>query len=102
MVSMSPYLEISNQVLKEASNESFIYRNLELEDYDKGFPELLPQLTVGILQRKTFVDRFNELKKYEDLIQTFVCEDLSKGKLVGTIRFFIEPKYIRNGGSVSL
>ena len=100
MVSTQTYDEITDEVLKEMSNKQFTFRLLELEDYDRGFPELLPQLTTGTISRETFVARFNELKKYQDLIQTIVCEENGNRRIVGTIRYFIEPKFIRNGGTV--
>ncbi len=103
MVSAAPnFTEITDSVLKEASNAHHTFRLLELADFDKGFPELLPQLTVSSLTREAFTQRFNELLKYQDLIQTVVCEDLTAHRVVGTIRYFIEPKYIRNAGTVKL
>ncbi len=100
MESAPNYTEITESVLKEMTSSEFTYRNLELADYDKGFPQLLPQLTVGMLTKEAFTKRFNELQKYQDLIQTIVCEDNTTKKVIGTVRFFIEPKYIRNAGTV--
>ena len=100
MMSVESCKKITEDVMKEMSNENYLYRNLELTDYDKGFPELLPQLTASTLDREVFMRQFNELAKHQDLIQTLVCEDRVKRKVVGTIRFFIEPKYIHNAGSV--
>ncbi len=94
------YAEITNSVLKEISTAHHTYRLLELADFDKGFPELLPQLTVSALTRDMFAERFHELLKYQDLIQTVVCQDNESGRIIGTIRYFIEPKFIRNAGSV--
>lgn len=94
------FIEITQEICKGMSCKTFTYRLLELSDYDKGFPALLPQLTVGVLTREAFSQRFNELLKYSDLIQTLVCEDMTSNKIVGTIRFFIEPKFIRNAGTV--
>ena len=100
MLSTEECKQITEEIFKEHSNETYLYRNLELSDYDKGYPELLLQLTTSPLTREAFMRRFNELLKYQDLIQTIVCEDKESGKMVGTVRFFVEPKYIHNAGSV--
>ena len=100
MLTVETATEITNEVLKEVSNETFLFRNLELDDFEKGYPELLPQLTQSELTKERFIRQFNELLKYQELIQTLVCEDVTTNKVVGTIRFFIEPKYIHNASSV--
>eukprot|EP00826_Nyctotherus_ovalis_P056404 TRINITY_DN7601_c0_g1_i1.p1 TRINITY_DN7601_c0_g1~~TRINITY_DN7601_c0_g1_i1.p1 ORF type:complete len:185 (-),score=54.81 TRINITY_DN7601_c0_g1_i1:53-607(-) len=100
MMSVESCKSITDEVLKGLSGGKHIYRTLELGDYDKGFPELLPQLTASTLSREVFARQFHELAKHQDLIQTLVCEDRGTGRVVGTIRFFVEPKYIHNGGSV--
>ena len=100
MLSVEDCHKISEEVFKEISNEEFIFRDLEIDDFEKGYPDLLPQLTDGVLTRAAFLRRFNELLKYQDLIQTLICEERATGKIIGTIRFFVEPKYIHNANSV--
>lgn len=68
------------------------FRGLECDDYNKGYFDLLQQLTVAPLcsndQFKTFVDNLNR----NHIV--FVCENNNKIIASGTL--LIEPKLIRN------
>lgn len=80
--------------------EKFRVRRLELLDKNKGFIELLQQLTVcDSVSDKQFEDRFQELSSLGDDHVIGVIEDQSR-KIVATGSVFIEKKFIRNCGKV--
>jgi len=71
-------------------------KNLSLDDYSKGYLELLSQLTiVGEMSKERFEEFF--LKNKNDI---YVVEDLEKNKIIGTASLFIEQKFIHGGGKV--
>ncbi|GFP96447.1 glucosamine 6-phosphate n-acetyltransferase [Phtheirospermum japonicum] len=79
----------------------FQVRKLEISDKQKGFVELLQQLTVcGSISDEAFEERFQELAKCGDDHLICVIEDKNSGKIVGTGSVFIEKKFIRNCGKV--
>ncbi|XP_021764891.1 glucosamine 6-phosphate N-acetyltransferase-like [Chenopodium quinoa] len=76
-------------------------RRLDLADKNKGFIELLRQLTVcDSVSDKEFEDRFKELASEGDDHIICVVEDNDTGKIVATGSVFIEKKFIRNCGKV--
>ena len=80
--------------------EKFRVRRLELLDKNKGFIELLQQLTVcDSVSDEQFEDRFQELSSLGDDHVIGVIEDQSR-KIVATGSVFIEKKFIRNCGKV--
>jgi len=81
--------------------EVYQIRKLELSDKDKGFIELLKQLTVcDSVSDKDFQGRFEELARLGDDHLICVIEDSRSGKIVATGSVFIERKFIRNCGKV--
>ncbi|KAL2533533.1 Glucosamine 6-phosphate N-acetyltransferase [Abeliophyllum distichum] len=81
--------------------EIFRVRKLEISDKNKGFIELLQQLTVcDSVSHERFQERFQELAKYGDDHLVCVIEDDKSGKIVATGSVFIEKKFIRNCGKV--
>ncbi|GAB2272177.1 Glucosamine-phosphate N-acetyltransferase-like protein [Dionaea muscipula] len=79
----------------------FNIRKLELTDKNKGFIELLQQLTIcNSVSDKEFQDRFQELSVYGDDHLICVIEDKGSGKLVATGSVFIEKKFTRSCGKV--
>ncbi|GER54218.1 glucosamine 6-phosphate N-acetyltransferase [Striga asiatica] len=82
-------------------DETFQVRKLEITDKQKGFVELLQQLTVcGPISDEAFEQRFQEIARYGDDHIICVVEDCSSGKIVGTGSVFVEKKFIRNCGKV--
>ncbi|KNA17014.1 hypothetical protein SOVF_083940 [Spinacia oleracea] len=72
-------------------------RRLELADKNKGFIELLRQLTVcDSVSDKEFEDRFKELASKGDDHVICVAEDTETGKIIATGSVFIEKKFVRN------
>ena len=71
-------------------------KNLSLDDYSKGYLELLSQLTiVGEMSKERFEEIFLKNKN-----EIYVVEDLEKNKIIGTASLFIEQKFIHGGGKV--
>lgn len=89
--------DISNM---EAASGHLELRDLEDGDLNKGFRELLGQLTtVGTVNEEVFLQRFSELKENGDY-KIVVAEDMEQGKLVGTATLLIERKFIHSCGKV--
>ncbi|KAK4478739.1 hypothetical protein RD792_014237 [Penstemon davidsonii] len=87
------------------SVEEDIYqvRKLEISDKNKGFIELLQQLTLcDSVSDEAFQERFQEIAKYgDDHIICVIQENHSNsGRIVATGSLFIEKKFIRNCGKV--
>ncbi|XP_065876369.1 glucosamine 6-phosphate N-acetyltransferase [Euphorbia lathyris] len=83
------------------SDEKLQVRKLEISDKNKGFMELLQQLTVcDSVSDKEFEERFREISSCGD--DHFICvvEDDQSGKIIATGSVFIEKKFIRNCGKV--
>lgn len=80
--------------------QQFLPRQLDRSDFDKGYLQLLGQLTnIGKVDRKAFNVAFDTMAAYP-LQRTFVVEDVSKGKIIACITVFIEQKFARNCGRV--
>jgi len=84
-----------------SEEEKFQVRKLQISDKNKGFIELLRQLTVcDSVSDKDFEDRFRELSTLGDDHIISVIEDESSGKIIATGSIFIEKKFLRNCGKV--
>lgn len=71
---------------------SVAFRKLQVNDYDKGFLNLLSQLTtVGNVSKEKFAERFKEISA-KPHHHTFVAEN--NGKIVCTATLLIENKYV--------
>ena len=87
-------------ILKEKSNENYFYRYLEENDFNKGYFELLSQLTMA--EKSEFIawkEKFQEMKSINNM-DIIVIEDRKTGNVVGSITLIYEPKFIRNLGYV--
>ncbi|KAI1726157.1 acetyltransferase (GNAT) family domain-containing protein [Ditylenchus destructor] len=92
----SQLLEVAG--CEERPPPGYTLRLLELVDYDKGFVELLAQLTaVGTISRETFEERFRSMAK-TGLYYVIVIEDLGVKKIVGTATLVLEYKFIHECG----
>ena len=76
--------------------ENYLLRLIEPEDYNRGFFDLLAQLTAA---PKIDQEIFNEIISDKN-IHIYVIEDKNSGKLVATMRLNFERKLIRGGGLV--
>ncbi|KAI4495860.1 hypothetical protein M0802_008266 [Mischocyttarus mexicanus] len=76
--------------------EGLRLRPLTSTDYDKGFLELLAQLTeVGKVNKEQFLNRFQSMKN-AGIYYIIVIEDLSNTKIVASATLISEQKFIHN------
>eukprot|EP01135_Chromosphaera_perkinsii_P004108 Nk52_evm15s270 gene=Nk52_evmTU15s270 len=74
---------------------NLLIRPLAKEDYEKGYLDMLTQLTtVGDITKGEFEKRFDEMVSCENTYRITVVEDLNTKKLVCCGTIFIEKKYI--------
>lgn len=74
---------------------NFYIRELEIDDYDKGFLECLKELTeVGNISKNLFSDTFIA-RKSKGIFTAVVVDDESQ-QILGTGSIFFEQKFIRN------
>ncbi|XP_065888582.1 glucosamine 6-phosphate N-acetyltransferase-like [Dysidea avara] len=68
------------------------FRPLEISDYQKGYIELLSQLTkVGVVTEDAFVKQFRAMKA-SGVHYVFVVEDMDKDLIVGNATLAVEYK----------
>eukprot|EP00164_Ancoracysta_twista_P000333 GFYU01000459.1.p1 GENE.GFYU01000459.1~~GFYU01000459.1.p1 ORF type:complete len:242 (-),score=79.20 GFYU01000459.1:263-988(-) len=80
--------------------EHLIVRTLEAGDYDKGFAELLGQLTdMEGLTHEDFTERFNEIQADKNYYIA-VIEDTEKSKLIASATLLVEKKFVHKNGLV--
>ena len=73
-------------------------RRLQIEDFEKGYLQLLTHLTeVG---DGHYITRFQEIEKLYPYLQIWVIEELDKKKIIGTATLLIEPKFIHGCSKV--
>eukprot|EP00698_Gefionella_okellyi_P020467 TRINITY_DN6424_c0_g1_i3.p1 TRINITY_DN6424_c0_g1~~TRINITY_DN6424_c0_g1_i3.p1 ORF type:complete len:172 (+),score=29.85 TRINITY_DN6424_c0_g1_i3:91-606(+) len=80
---------------------NFVVRNLEANDYGKGFMSLLGQLTnVDGHSEQKFAAQFAYLQRYSDIHVIRVIEDTLASKIIASATLMIEKKFIHDNGSV--
>ena len=78
-----------------ADGEEVLVRQLEAADFDKGFLELLGQLTtVGNVGREQFLARVIDIRAGPEYV--FVVEE--KGKIIASGTLLVERKFARGCG----
>lgn len=78
------------------ADASLRVRPLSSGDYDRGFLDLLTQLTVGgDVSREQFTSRFEAMKAAAGTYYVTVIEDLDRGLVVASATLFAELKFIR-------
>ena len=76
-------------------------REIEYEDIDKGFLDVLENLVLPDISNKEHAKNILQKIKMNPLHKIFVAEDDdSNGKIVGTTTLLIEPKFINKGMQV--
>ncbi|KPI92384.1 PREDICTED: probable glucosamine 6-phosphate N-acetyltransferase [Papilio xuthus] len=76
--------------------EWMVVRPLQRADFDKGFLQLLNQLTsTGNITRKQFDERFTQMKMSGGYYVT-VIEDTRSSKIIGAATLTVEQKFIHN------
>ncbi|KAL2713543.1 putative glucosamine 6-phosphate N-acetyltransferase [Vespula squamosa] len=76
--------------------EGLLLRPLRSTDYDKGFLELLAQLTeVGKINKEQFLNKFQSMKN-AGIYYIIVIEDIHSTKVIGSATLISEQKFIHN------
>lgn len=89
------------QTCTQNGESNYKVRKLEVTDKNKGFIELLRQLTIcDSVSNKEFEDRFRELSTYGNDHLICVIEDEDSERIVATGSVFIEKKFIRSCANV--
>ena len=95
MTSISTAYEIMTSPLADPLR----LRRLELNDYKKGFLELLGELsTVGNVSEKEFQDRLDFITLKGHVV--YVIENEEKHKIVAAATLIVEPKFIHGCSNV--
>lgn len=90
-VTFKPALTMKNP------GEGLKVRPLNISDYDRGFLELLGQLTsVGEISREEWEDRFMNMKKCPETYLVTVIEDTTTNRVIGAATLVVEQKFIHN------
>ncbi|EDV19487.1 uncharacterized protein TRIADDRAFT_33438, partial [Trichoplax adhaerens] len=72
-----------------------VVRPLQRDDFDKGYLQLLSNLTeVGDVTKEMFYKRFDHMKSWQNSHFVTVIEDTSTGKIIGNTTLVIEQKFI--------
>ncbi|XP_064600377.1 glucosamine 6-phosphate N-acetyltransferase-like [Liolophura sinensis] len=80
--------------------ESLLLRPLCLGDFDRGFLQLLSQLTkVGDISRELFKERFTSMKSCPHTYYVTVLEDTRINQVIGTATLFLEQKFIHTAAT---
>nr|CAG4647474.1 EOG090X0FKI [Megafenestra aurita] len=78
------------------ADESLIVRPLFMSDYNRGFLELLRELTeVGNISEEKFQEQFNLMKNSHGTYYCTVIIDTTKDRVVGASTLLMERKFIR-------
>ncbi|XP_012275933.1 probable glucosamine 6-phosphate N-acetyltransferase isoform X2 [Orussus abietinus] len=78
------------------TDNSLIVRPLKTTDYDKGFPQILNQLTeVGNVSKEQFLNVFWKMKA-SGSYYVIVIEDVNNDKVIGCATLVLEQKFIHN------
>ena len=87
-------MNYTNPVLEESDN--ILLRELEIEDYYKGYLVLLNYLTsCEIMSYENFVDTFSRIKENPNH-KIFVLYDYERNIIVGTCTILLEQKFTHN------
>lgn len=79
---------------------SLVLRQLQYADFERGFPDILSQLTdVGAVTRKALGERLQQLRCSGACV-VIVLHDTIDDTIVGTASLFIESKFIHSNGKV--
>eukprot|EP00697_Spironema_sp_BW2_P010913 gnl/Spiro4/2639_TR1278_c0_g1_i2.p1 gnl/Spiro4/2639_TR1278_c0_g1~~gnl/Spiro4/2639_TR1278_c0_g1_i2.p1 ORF type:complete len:210 (-),score=41.14 gnl/Spiro4/2639_TR1278_c0_g1_i2:103-732(-) len=106
-VASPPSVETQRRMSMEAARlaaqarPDLVLRPLQLGDYDRGFVELLSQLTVvAPLSRAEFEARFREMAACPEHYFVMVIEDTQKRVLCAAGTVFVERKFVHSAGLV--
>ena len=90
--SFSPPLTISSP------GEGLRVRSLCLEDFERGFLQLLGQLTsIGNISWEEWETRFQAMKECKGTYYVVVIEDVNLARVIGAATLVVEKKFIHSG-----
>jgi len=80
-----------------AKNDNLLVRPLQADDFDRGFIDLLKQLTsVGEVTENDFTERFQEMKACKGTYYNTVIVDTNNDRVIGAASLIVERKFIHN------
>jgi len=74
-----------------------IIRQIEFNDIDKGFLEVLDNLIATNIDSKEYAKEILQNIKSNPLHKIFVAQDPGNNKIIGTTTLLVEPKFINKG-----
>lgn len=76
--------------------EGFLMRQIDTDDYNKGYMELLSQLTTtGTVSLMEFISQLNKMRSMAGMYHIYVIEDIKKSRIVATATYvFLKFKQI--------
>ncbi|KAK4297527.1 hypothetical protein Pmani_030064 [Petrolisthes manimaculis] len=93
----TPVKYMKNGVTSANPGQGLLVRPLCKADYDRGFLQLLAQLTkVGDISREKFEERFDTMRRCGGHYYVTVIEDLTCGKIIASATLACELKFIRD------
>lgn len=80
--------------------DGLVLRPLRRDDYERGYMQLLSQLTeVGQVSRELFEKRFDSMKACPGTYYICVVEDVNKSKVIASLTLVYEQKFIREASA---
>ncbi|EFC50326.1 acetyltransferase [Naegleria gruberi] len=93
------HVEINSTSNTDPNSIVFNARPIENDDFDKGYLQLLSQLTsVGDISKEAFTHRLSKMDN--DVYRIVVIEDPTSKKIVAAATVFVELKFVHNCGKV--
>eukprot|EP01114_Cavostelium_apophysatum_P006182 TRINITY_DN1742_c0_g1_i1.p2 TRINITY_DN1742_c0_g1~~TRINITY_DN1742_c0_g1_i1.p2 ORF type:complete len:177 (+),score=43.54 TRINITY_DN1742_c0_g1_i1:73-603(+) len=95
----SGYLFPRSFILKDGDDPDLVARPLHVDDFGKGYCEILKQLTdIEDVDDAKFKLRFREFQLARDVYFIVVIEDLKKKKVIAAGSLVVEKKVIHSNG----
>nr|CAG4644375.1 EOG090X0FKI [Lepidurus arcticus] len=86
----------SDNFLEQSKKENIHIRPLHINDYEKGFLQILSQLTVvGDISREEFEAQFEVMKSSPETYYVTVLEDKNTHRVIGSATLLLERKFVR-------
>ena len=77
--------------------ENLLVRPLQRDDFDKGYIDVLKQLTrVGDITKERYEAQFDAMKSCSGIHYIVVVEDKADGIIVGSTSLIVERKFVHN------
>lgn len=88
-------LKTNPKLLELLENNELVLRSLNRQDFNRGYLELLKQLTsVGQVNEEQFNKQFDLMKNCLNTYYIIVIEDLKLNKIIGAATLLVEFKFI--------